>query len=245
MSTLTQLRTLPDRGLSLRSWILSLLSVTVFISLVAWSAVRHFSQPPINTDQPNRLERCRAEVQRSLAPQTVSLELLGEIHGLCYARVDEEDVLQEFGVRRAAYVNQQYQVPIMLWMVVAITISGVVLAGLQLMAGYRLAATGLGGLEPKGEFEISPKKIAVNSTVTGVLILAISLAFFYFFVKYVYLIRELPIPAATSEAGTPNLHEGWGKQNPQFPVGILNQLPKPQTNAPSTGTNSSGPAQQH
>jgi hypothetical protein len=103
----------------------------------------------------------------------------------------------------------------MLWMVVGITISGVILAGLQLFAGYRLALVGVKGLEPSGDLTIEPKKIAINSTVTGVLILSISLAFFYVFVKYVYLIKELPIPAPNSEAGTPDLHKGWGQ--------ILNQ----------------------
>lgn len=234
MTNLEHIQHFRDRGLSLRSWVVSMLVITLFICLIAWSAVRHSSLPPINIDQANRLDKCRTEIQRSLATQTPTLELLGAIHGLCYARIDEEDILQEFGVRRAAYVNQQYQVPIMLWMVVAITVSGVVLAGLQLMAGYRLAASGLSGLEPKGEFEISPKKIAVNSTVTGVLILAISLAFFYFFVKYVYLIRELPVPPAKSETGTPDLHRGWGGQNSQFQVGTFGEMPKPQPASAST-----------
>src|SRR5258708_3484042 len=124
----------PSRRYRLRSWVLIQLLTLILVTIIVWASRSYVAQTPINLDQSTRLQQCRAEIQKSLNPKEVTLELLGEIHGLCYARVDEEDILQEFGVRRSAYINQQYQVPIMLWMVVAITISGVILAGLQLLA---------------------------------------------------------------------------------------------------------------
>jgi len=181
---------------------------------------QYVSRTPIDLNQSERLRNCRVEIFNTLNAKNPDIRLLGSIHGLCYARVDEEDVLEEFGVRRAAYINQQYQVPIMLWMVVAITLSGVALAALQLWAGYKLALTGQngqGGFEPKGELTIEPKKLSVSSSVTGVLILTVSLAFFYVFVRYVYLITDLHVPAGESEAGGPDLHAGWGNQKQSAP----------------------------
>jgi hypothetical protein len=117
----------------------------------------------------------------------------------------------------------------MLWMVVAMTMSGVSFAGLQLYAGFKLALAGKGGFEQSGKVDIGPGRISISSSITGILVLAISLAFFYVLVKDVYLIKELPTPAARSEAGGPDLHAGWGRNN-QLPTGKLNTVPEPTIN---------------
>lgn len=77
-----------------------------------------------------------------------------------------------------------------MWMVVAITLSGVALAGLQLVAGYKLAAAGKAAFEQGGQLSIEHSKISLGSSVTGLMILAISLVFFIVFVTKVYLIQE-------------------------------------------------------
>ncbi len=199
------------------------------LAVVAFAKRQYVSRTPIELNQSSRLGDCRSEVLNTLGSKSPDLALLGSIHGLCYARVDEEDILEEFGVRRAAYINQQYQVPIMLWMVVAITLSGVGLAGLQLWIGYKLALIGHGGFESKGELTLEPKKISVSSSITGVLILTLSLIFFYVFVQYVYLIKELKVPAPESETVGPDLHSRWGhnKLPSDIPENLKGYFPSP------------------
>jgi len=60
------------------------------------------------------------------------------------------------------------------------------LAGLQLLASYRLASAGKSAFEQAGEVTLGTHSMAVKSSVVGVIILAISFAFFLVFVIYVY-----------------------------------------------------------
>ncbi len=139
------------------------------------------------------------------------------MHGLCYAQVNEEDILADFSVRKAAFINQQKQTTVLLWMVVAITLSGVILAGVQLIASYRLAFAGKTGIEIASDLNIEKTRLSVKSSVTGVVILSISLAFFYIFVHEVYLIREQNVvvhPQVNSIAGTPDLTADWSNTIP-------------------------------
>jgi len=83
-------------------------------------------------------------------------------------------------------------------MVVLITISGVVLAGVQLLASYKLALAGHGGLAGAGsEIHYSASSVSFKSSVIGLTILALSFAFFLVFVIYVYELRDI------SSAATP------------------------------------------
>jgi hypothetical protein len=176
---------------------------------------------------------CRDRLQKQISPTAVDLQLLGGIHGLCYAEVNEEDTLVEFGIRRSAFLNQQLQAPVMLWLVVGITMSGVMLAAVQLLAGYRLALAGKAAFDQGGRLDFEKSKISLNSSVTGLIILVISLAFFYVYVTQVYLIKEVGIAPIKSEAGNPNLEFGWGGagnlvQNPLTSSKVLG--------SPGTGT---------
>jgi hypothetical protein len=63
---------------------------------------------------------------------------------------------------------------------------GVALAGIQLIASYQLALKGRAALEQHSDISIQASKISTTSSVFGVSILVISLAFFYVFVKDIY-----------------------------------------------------------
>jgi hypothetical protein len=162
---------------------------------------------------------CRSTILGELQPRVVDLNLLGSVHGLCYVQINEEDALTEFGIRRSAFIAQQKQTGVLMWMVIAITISGVLLAGIQLLAAYKLAASGKAAFEQGGQLSLENNKISLTSSVTGVLVLFISLFFFYIFVKEVYLIKEVGDAPAMSVARTPNLRDGWspGDQGPTLP----------------------------
>jgi len=170
----------------------------------------YVSSKPLELDQAKRMADCRDRLQKQISPKAIDLQLLGGIHGLCYAEVNEEDTLVEFGIRRSAFLNQQLQNPVMLWLVVGITVSGVLLAAVQLLAGYRLAQAGKAAFDQGGKLDFEKTRISLSSSVTGLIILVISLAFFYIFVTQVYLIKEVGIAPIKSEAGNPNLEFGWG-----------------------------------
>jgi hypothetical protein len=201
-------------------WGFALASAAVVLVSVAVSS-SYVSHTAIEIDEPKRIAACRDHMLARLATAgtPVDLRVLAGVHGLCYAQVDEEDMLVDYGVRRSAYLNQQKQTTILLYMVVVITFSGVVLAGVQLVAGYRLASAGKAAFEMGGSVGLEKDKFSVNSSVTGVLILAISLLFFYVFVNDVYLIKESAShPAVNSIAGTPDLTNGWSNTPTQNPI---------------------------
>jgi hypothetical protein len=207
-------------------------SVILFITVVV-SITRHYSpnpDPVLPANEATRISECRTAALNRLQPKVVDLNLLGSVHGLCYAQVDEEDTLAEFGIRRAAFLKQQDETRVLMWMVVVITLSGVLLAGVQLVAAYKLASAGKTAFEQGGRLSLESNKISLTSSVTGVLILFISLFFFYIFVKEVYLIKEVGEAPSNSVAHTPDLMSGWSGRNPE-PFSIR----------PSNGTVIDGP----
>jgi len=75
---------------------------------------------------------------------------------------------------------------VLMYMVVLITFAGVFLAGVQLLASYKLASLGKGELAGGGEIQYSATGASFKSSVVGLVILALSFAFFLVFVFYVY-----------------------------------------------------------
>jgi len=171
-------------------------------------ALTHFSRHSVEIDEFTRLSRCETESLGALKPQpqVVDLALLKEVHSVCYERVAKEDILLDFQIRKDAYREQQATSSILTWLVVAITLSGIVLAGLQLMAGYKLASLGKEGFGGHGaDLGIEPSKISIKSSVTGLAMLAISLAFFMVFVTNFYKAgesRESPSSLSPSVSNT-------------------------------------------
>jgi hypothetical protein len=149
---------------------------------------------------------------------------------LCYQNLAGVFVLTYFGIRKSAYLNQQVQTTILMWMVVAITLSGVVLAGLQLIAGYKLASTGKAAFEQGGQLTIEHSKISLSSSVTGLMILAISLAFFMVFVSKVYLIQEThsQVDAPVRDTGFPATIDERGRPSAATvpPTAVPGPVPK-------------------
>lgn len=168
---------------------------------------------PLSLDESARVERCEKHLEAILglhmneqsssaagrSDATVDqaeLALLSNLASRCYTEVDEEDTLSEAAIRRLAFLNQQSAMPLLMWMVIAVTLSGVGLACLQLVASYRLALQGKAVLEQRSEVSIEASRISTNSSVSGVSILLISLAFFYIFVKHIYLISDTTLEGA-------------------------------------------------
>ena len=88
------------------------------------------------------------------------------------------------------------------------TLSGVLLAGAQLVMTFRLVSEGrLNEFAKSGKLEMSPDKFTMTSSTVGILILAISLAFFYIFVHEIHEIRDQAPPSVKmpSELPTGNM----------------------------------------
>lgn len=98
-----------------------------------------------------------------------------------------------FEHRRNVFDWQLYSSKIIFWCVLFLVFSGICFSGIQF---YRSIKTGpQEGAGPTGgsatEFEATAKGIKITSPVLGVIILVISLVFFYLYLVYVYPIREI------------------------------------------------------
>lgn len=160
----------------------------------------------------------------TLRPERLDTDLIGTLVRLCYSQIHGQGLLNDFQIRRAQFLHHYQAQAVILWMLVAITISGVILAGIQLVASYRLAAIDRTSLEHGTEVMLQQDKISLKSSFVGLAILAISLAFFALFVFKVFKLEEtnpdrtvpaqsgpvllspggLGKPPATGEAGVPS-----------------------------------------
>jgi hypothetical protein len=132
--------------------------------------------------------------------KAAQINLLWSVYYLCDAMTSRKLLYEEQVIRNENFVFQRYENTIIMLMVVSITISGVVLAGLQLFASYKLASVGKATFADAGEVTIDSHSLAVKSSVVGVIILAISFAFFLVFVLYVYTFT----PASNNGAAAPS-----------------------------------------
>jgi hypothetical protein len=175
------------------SLVTSALAVLLAAALVF--AVVNFLQnrgrPPPPIDMSSRMADCRTEIRGSIDPKQLSPTLWNQLSDICYMQVRGEALLADFNIRRSNLIEQQVEGRIVLWMVVAITLSGVALAGLQLLAAYKLAGAGHGDLETPQEITLEQNKISLKSSVTGLMILVVSFAFFMVYVAWVYTAKEL------------------------------------------------------
>lgn len=119
-------------------------------------------------------------------------------------------------IRNETLVLQRDQNAAMLTLVVIITVSGVVLAGLQLLGSFYIAKEGRAAASDAGEFSVKSTEISVKSSYVGVLILGLSLVFFAVFVLFVYRLDQL------GDSGHPTSTAGRN-------IGIMNSGTSPQT----------------
>jgi hypothetical protein len=133
-----------------------------------------------------KMDGCRVETLKTLGITNANVGTLYQVSGFCYSFIRSVSMLGEFNIRRLFLVSQQFETLVIMWMVVAITISGVILAGVQLAASYRLATIGKGDFDHKTEISVTEGRMSMTSSITGLLILTVSLAFFFVFVKFVY-----------------------------------------------------------
>jgi hypothetical protein len=184
------------------------------------------SQPPSSNDQ--LFEQCITRTATFIKAAAPDFDSYQRIWQLCGNQVYNQLVLDDFTIRREKLIKQELDERVNLWMVVFITVSGVILSGIQLLTSYNLAIAGRAGADRDSELMIEHGKISLKSSITGILILGLSLAFFMIYVLWIYSAREITIERpANLEPATPMVAGRFGGLGP--PPADQNQSP-PLTN---------------
>ena len=153
----------------------------------------------------SRIEACVGRILSGLTDQVRTLDSVGAARAICRQLLQDDLSLAEAATTNELYKNQIADGHVLLYMIVFITLSGIVLAALQLWASYKLAQKGSNNLTEGGEFSFREGNIAIKSSAIGVIILAISLVFFTIFVREVYNISEVfsDAPAGATHGAVP------------------------------------------
>jgi hypothetical protein len=193
----------------------------ILIWLVLLSAASpRAARPDVQSDILGLIRQCVENSSDNKSQVRVGTNALTLAQYGCINYVRDEYAVLDYNIRRAAFTQQQFRGEILLWMVVIITFGGVGLAALQLYAAYRLAqladgrvAGGTGDLMGDGQLSIEHGKVSVRSSVTGLLVLTLSLAFFVVYVAWVYPITQIEDKAKTAPPATTsnNLLPGVGQ----------------------------------
>jgi hypothetical protein len=163
---------------------------------------------------------CIEKYKVQTAVTTVNVGTLYDLNLFCYNSIGSQLRLDSDRIRLDAFVFQRNENIVLLYMVVLLTISGVVLAGMQLFASYRLALAGRGELAGGGsELAYSATSVSFKSSVIGLTMLAMSFAFFLVFIIYVYDMREIGSDGASRPAAP---------AQQQQPTRLMPVLPPPE-----------------
>jgi hypothetical protein len=178
---------LASRGISLVALLSIIILVGIFVFLILGSTRFHDVQGGVDN---HTMDTCVDRFKGVLGSNPPTIVDLYGINTFCYYHTGNQLQVDEEIIKRDNYVFQRNENVVLLYMVVLITFAGVLLAGLQLYASYKLATTGHGELTGGAEFAYSPQGVSFKSSVVGLSILAMSFAFFLVFVIYVYTFTD-------------------------------------------------------
>ncbi len=171
------------------------------------------------------MRKCTERVFSTIAAARVTPGLYDRVWKLCGNQIFNGLYLDDFIIRRRKFIDQEFDERVNLWLVVTITMSGVLMSAVQLFLSYRLATTGKDIFTKDSELAIESGKVSVKASIAGLLILTLSLAFFMIYVLYIYSIKEVPLERP---------------QNLQTP--IETELPDPAPTTPSAPAEVNSPA---
>jgi hypothetical protein len=160
---------------------------------------------------PNTTIASCVDVQ-SRAYSQVTIETRTQFIDFCYHQISVQYLLDDFPMRQSIFTTQKFTGLVLLWIVVGITVSGVILAAIQLWATYKLAVTRNTPVGESGELVLAADKIALKSSVTGLFILIISFAFFLTYMNFMAGIRVVDGNLPPQTFLTPRLPAGSSSQ---------------------------------
>jgi hypothetical protein len=106
-----------------------------------------------------------------------------------------QSLVQQADLINQSFYEQRIILRTSLFLVALVVIAGVSFSAVQLWQGV-----GVAGKPLSNELEISASKVRLTSSVIGVVVLAISLAFFYVFVSGSLKVERASAPNATAQA---------------------------------------------
>jgi hypothetical protein len=119
--------------------VIVLAAAGIVTAVVAWNSR---GAPDISVQKPSSMSECIQNTLKFVTKDPVSTpELVKFAREHCYSLIRSEGLLNNFYVLDMAYVQQYRTNPVLLWLVVGVTISGVILAALQLLAAFQLSMT--------------------------------------------------------------------------------------------------------
>jgi hypothetical protein len=231
--------------------VIALAGAFLFVILKQSPRLQQYDDPVYGT-----IVKCRQDLIAEVHPKAIDVALADQISNHCITEIYGAKDLEDFSVRRAAFVEQYAEGHFVIWLVVAITISGIALAAIQLAAAYNLSVMTGKALEAGATITAEPQKITFTSSVSGLAILVISFAFFFSYIKFVYPVeatdvvknhdpKTIPVPASPPPGSpsppigvmTPNLTATPNGTSFLFP-GVREKL-----GAPLSRPKPSGPSQ--
>lgn len=141
------------------------------------------------------VKECVDDALAKTKPTSVTGAHLYEASQVCLSQMHGEGSINDFRIRRLKFTQQTYDERVLLWMVVCITLSGVVLAGVQMVASFRLATIGKESFAQTAELAVEQGKLSLKSSVTGLFILICSFAFFWVFVYEIFVLKIVDVDA--------------------------------------------------
>lgn len=182
---------------------------TILAALIlTFSASAAFSQSSLEEDQTDRvnniLNQMQQEMQNSdtvpdsvVAPPPIALQqALDDSTIVMYQkamRAYYEYRVSGFEHRKNVFLWQLASTKMIFFGVLLMVFCGICFSGIQFYKSMTLSKTEGGEALDTGvtEFEASTSGIKVTSSVLGIIVLVISLAFFYLYLVYVYPISEI------------------------------------------------------
>lgn len=188
-------------AVSLCSLVASLVAIAFVISL-AQTRIAGPESDNLGRNAQAEISDCvgRALRQTKRDAVDVSLSDYEKVSEFCGHETYALEKLVAIDVSTETFHRQMFDTRLILFMVVVITLSGVGLATVQLLASYKLASAGHGeAFGAQSEISLERNKVSLKSSVTGLIILVVSLAFFIVYVKWVYPITPVNMDSSPSQ----------------------------------------------
>ena len=168
--------------------LIGLLLATNAITFSRYYALKDDRGPELKEES---VSDCIPTLARFSTIDPADRESFVEIWNICNHQIFDHLAFNDYALRRSKFLRQEFDERVNLWLVVAITISGVVLAYLQILLSHRAAMKGREIGKDDIEFAVKQNEMSFKSSVAGVAILALSLVFFFIYVKFIYLDQDV------------------------------------------------------
>jgi hypothetical protein len=179
----------------------------IFVVLGLMLAVTLASSRPTLAQQQNAPEPTQQQLELQISIMKDYIKKLTANTGQNAANADLQNAyieakkkeyayqIAEMDINIAAYQTARIASNVILALVVLVVVAGISFAGFQLWKSVSIA-----GVQETSDLEISASKVRVTSSVVGVVVLFISLAFLYIYTTEIYGVTVIAAPAPQADA---------------------------------------------